>query len=81
LDIVKYLVGKGADVNAKNNKGRTPLFNAVFYDLEVVKYLVKKGEDINAKNNVSKPPLDVAKNVAIIKFLHNEGGKFGKDIE
>ncbi len=41
---MKYLINKGADINAKNNIGHTPLQCASIYrKLEVVKYLRNKG--------------------------------------
>jgi ankyrin repeat protein len=49
LAVVKLLVEKGADVNAADGYGITPLMVASnLGDLEVVKYLVSKGADLNA---------------------------------
>ncbi len=56
LDLVKLLVSKGAEVNAKNNDEYTPLHHAVScaYDrpinIEIVKFLISLGADVNAKN-------------------------------
>ena len=51
LEIVKYLVGIGANVNATNNVGETALIWASAQgNLELVKYLVVKGANVNAKN-------------------------------
>jgi hypothetical protein len=51
LDMIKYLVDKGADINKEafiNNK--VPLYYAALYNkLEIVKYLVEHGADINIK--------------------------------
>src|SRR5579871_4113587 len=47
--IVKYLIEKGADVNARNSAGDTPLILAASYgNLELVKLLLAKGADVNA---------------------------------
>ena len=48
LRFVKYLVSKGADVNAKSSRGDTPLYNAKFANNQkghptVIKYLESKG--------------------------------------
>jgi ankyrin repeat protein len=44
---VKYLVEKGADVNATNKYGRTLLHGTTEKGgLEIVKYLVEKGLDV-----------------------------------
>jgi len=49
--IMKYLIGKGADINARNNMGMTPLMH---YSLRgndrLVKILLDAGADINVKN-------------------------------
>lgn len=49
LKIVKSLIGYGADVNAKNNDGRTALM--LTSNLEIAKLLIYSGADVNAKNN------------------------------
>ena len=49
LKIVKSLIGYGADVNAKNNDGRTALM--LTSNLEIAKLLIDSGADVNAKNN------------------------------
>jgi ankyrin repeat protein/tRNA A-37 threonylcarbamoyl transferase component Bud32 len=60
LDVVQYLVGKGANVNAKNKKRETPLHAATEKSkLDVVQYLVEVCKvDVNIKNNSGKAPLD-----------------------
>lgn len=51
LDVVRNLVENGADLNAKNNCGRTPIFHAVFANPEVVEFLVsQKDIDLNVKD-------------------------------
>ena len=47
--MLKYLVEHGADVNAVDGYGHTPLFLAVRYmDTEICKYLVVHGADRKA---------------------------------
>ena len=49
LEIIKYLVGQGADVNATAYGGRTPLYEAALQgSLEVVKVLVGQGASLTA---------------------------------
>jgi len=51
FDLVKVLVEKGADVNAKNGGGQTALHMVVSYEIEEVKaYLMSKGADVSIKN-------------------------------
>jgi len=49
------LIDKGADVNAKDSEGITPLFNAVIgRNIEVIKLLIDKGAEANAKGEQNK---------------------------
>ncbi|MFP3033744.1 MAG: ankyrin repeat domain-containing protein [Wolbachia sp.] len=50
LDAVKYLIGKGADIYAKDKKGRTPLDIADQNNKsEIIKFLVKKLAEQNER--------------------------------
>ncbi len=48
--VVEFLLEKGADVNAKNRAGQTPLHLAVTYCPELIKLLLEKGADVNARD-------------------------------
>ena len=48
LKFLRYFISQGADVNAKDGDGDTPLHNIL--DAEILKFLVSKGADVNAKN-------------------------------
>jgi hypothetical protein len=48
LELVKWMVKKGADVNAENTRGCTPLFLAAFSGHNAVAdYLIRNGADVN----------------------------------
>ena len=55
-DMIEYLIGKGADVNIKDNEGDTPLMEAVrvWYKDNLMERLIKHGADVNVVNNEGK---------------------------
>lgn len=60
-DAVKRLIEEGADINAKDNNGLSPLFfAALFEDWDSVKTLIEFGADINTKNINDDSPLAFA---------------------
>jgi hypothetical protein len=56
--LLEYLIEKGADVNAKNMYGNTPLHWAE--SRYVIETLLRHGADIHALNNDGYTPLEVA---------------------
>ncbi len=58
-DNVRFFIAQGADVNAKDERGDTPLHEAVLHttDTEVLKFLVASGADVNVKNKRGTTPL------------------------
>ncbi|MCG8339741.1 MAG: ankyrin repeat domain-containing protein [Cytophagales bacterium] len=56
--VVSLLLAAGADVNAKNSKGDTPLHEAAKGGLvEVMRVLIGAGADVNAENKRGNTPL------------------------
>lgn len=60
-DIMKYLVEKGADVNAQDNNLVTPLISLVNRNnIEAAKYLLSRNADPNIADNQKQTPLHYA---------------------
>ena len=76
MELVKYLVENGADINAKNNDGETALMksSANHENIEIVKHLVENGADVNDKDNNGETALMIAsaefKNSGVVKYLN-----------
>ena len=91
IKAVRLMLDHGADVNASDPFGRTPLMHAAISDvfpLDVVKLLVERGAEVNATNKHTKAGdagltvLDIAKqngNAPIIDFLVKSGAKPSPD--
>lgn len=61
VEMIKVLVGKSYDLNAKDENGFTPLhYAAVSGQIEAVKYLTENGADIYAVNSQNFTPLTLA---------------------
>jgi len=55
---VRVLLDSGADINAKNGEGNTPLFAATYQQhSEIAAILIEKGADVNIKNIYGYTPL------------------------
>jgi ankyrin repeat protein len=83
LDVVRYLLDEGADVNAGDNSGATALTEAAYYGhLDVAKELLLHGADINAVSD-DGTALDIAvsrKNTVVADLLKHRGGKSAREI-
>ncbi|MGZ5436282.1 MAG: ankyrin repeat domain-containing protein [Pyrinomonadaceae bacterium] len=83
LDAVRYLLDQGADVNAREYGGRTPLTEAAFSgNASVIKELLLRGADMNAVSDAGTP-LDVAtqaNHAPAIDLLKHYGAKRGCEL-
>ena len=77
LGRVKDLVEQGADVNAKDKNGNTPLHRVSMYgDIDIVEYLVEQGTNVNAKDKNGNTPLhwaSVGGHTGVVKYLVEHG--------
>lgn len=74
---MQFLVGKGANVNARDNKGTTPLVIATNLGfLEGVDFLISVGARVDDPNNTGETPLITAvhgHNMALVRALLKAG--------
>ena len=82
---VKKHLDAGADVNLKDNWGRTPLhYAANGGHKEIAELLITNGANINKKNDEGKTPLDSAirrKQTEIADLLRKHGGKTAEELK
>ena len=91
LNAVRLMLDRGADVNAFDPFGKTPLMYAAISDvlpLDVVKLLIDRGADVNAKSRHAKggdaglTVLDIAQlngKTPIVDLLLKSGAKAGPE--
>ena len=76
-DVVELLIARGADVNASDDDGNTPLFRYLV-DRPVVELLIARGADADARDDDGKTPLDhaiEAENGHVVRLLKKHGAK------
>ncbi len=91
IEAVKQHLAAGANVNAKDEYGDTPLHNAALMGhKEIVGLLIKANADVNAKDDHDRTPLDNAQtnarfghqsNKEIADLLRKNGGKTGAELK
>ena len=77
-EIVELLLASGADVNAKDEMGETPLHLAAqFGRKEIAELLIAEGADVNAKGDFGRTPLDTVEDKEMADLLRKHGAKEG----
>ena len=84
--LVKLLIRKGADINAKSNDGKTALMLSVSSDIKLVNFFIENGGDVNLVNMQKEgTALDLALKYEwyrpIANFLRKHGGKTGEELK
>jgi len=73
VEVARFLVDNGADVNATNNADATPLHSAASGGrLEVVQYLISQEARVDVRNRRGQTPLDLARannRAAVVAYL------------
>lgn len=79
LEVVELLVGKHADVRARDSDGRTPLHGAIVRGVracDVARALLAAGADPNAADNFGYTPIHIAAlnefSACVLLLLGNE---------
>ncbi|NXA42277.1 MYPT2 phosphatase, partial [Eudromia elegans] len=82
LDMVKFLVENGADVNQQDNEGWTPLHAVASCGyLNIAEYLISHGANVAAVNSEGEVPSDIAEEAAMKDLLLEQVKKQGVDLD
>ena len=83
IEAVKQQLAAGADVNAKDGIGWTPLHSAAGRGRkEVNELLITNGADVNAKDAAGNTPLDLSiSKLETADLLRKHGGKTGEELK
>jgi len=75
VDLAEVLIEKGAEVDAKDREGKTPLHIAAEQvDRDFAEFLLKNGADINAEDNDGNTPIYYARQNQLKSFFEDHGG-------
>jgi ankyrin repeat protein len=81
IEVLQYLVSRGAKIDVRNKEGNCPLHFASQYNHDV-EYLISAGADVNATNNDGDTPLHLAskdnQNVTVLKSLISKISEINK---
>jgi hypothetical protein len=75
LDMMKFLIAVGADVNARTPSGAIPLACASLDQKEIVAYLLDRGADVNVHNGCVLFEAIKYKNTSMVEFLLARGAR------
>lgn len=86
IDMVKFLLDSGADVDYPGYKNETAIFYAIRWKrFAAIKLLTEKGANLNWRNSDNLTPLDLIRSFKdkkypqeIIKFLIKKGARYSK---
>ncbi|KAL8179207.1 UNVERIFIED_CONTAM: hypothetical protein K2H54_061701 [Gekko kuhli] len=82
LDMVKFLVEYGANVNQQDNEGWTPLHAVASCGyLNIAEYLISRGANVAAVNSEGEVPSDLAEEEAMKDLLLEQVKKQGTDLD
>ena len=88
VDVAKYLIEKGANIEAKDEDGNTPLNRRAIFcvrdnipaqpEIDIAKYLIDMGAQIETKNFLGETPLHTAAEcnfAQMVKYLIERGAQ------
>ena len=87
VEMVRDLLEAGADVQARDGRGLTPLSFALATEYpspEILRTLLRAGADVNARDNTGETPLDWAEKFGypeVLAILRQAGAKRGRVYE
>jgi uncharacterized protein len=77
IELARFLIARGANVNCRGEEGGSPLHEAAGSgQIELAKLLLDHGANLNAKDDRGKTPLTIAleyKQTEMAKFLRDRG--------
>ena len=71
--ILRLLIAAGADVNHRDDNGRTPIFKACYQGSEAVHILAQAGADLDAKDHFGETALMSCRNPPYVQAMIQEG--------
>lgn len=82
IKAVKGVIKDGADVDARDEYGATPLMRAAEHEQkQIVKYLLREGADVSLEDEDGQTALDYAMEDDIVALLEEAGADYGEEVE